>query len=139
MLNKVYKYTLTENETFAGYANGWQDVVFKTTKGNLLLTIKDGLITIHAGYSWDGCTPKVKVFGKIIGTPDGNHDETKRASLLHDALYQAKHALKWSDTIRVSRKLVDDYFYIELVYAKWKYAKLYYRTVRALGWIYWNN
>lgn len=46
----------------------------KTTK---LILYRDGQLTIHAGYEWDGAS------GPTIDTPS-----TMRASLVHDALYE---------------------------------------------------
>ena len=77
---------------------------------------------------------KKKVFGKIIGTPDGKNDETKRASCIHDALYQARKAIK-----KLTQKKADKIFLDELKEAKWKYAGLYYFAVRSFGWIYFHT
>lgn len=41
--------------------------------------------TVHAGYAWDGSSPKFRLAGRWVGTPDG-HSEL--ASLVHDTGYQ---------------------------------------------------
>ncbi len=41
---------------------------------------------IHAGYAWDGSSPKFRLFGRWVGTPD--FEASRLASLLHDTGYQ---------------------------------------------------
>ncbi len=59
-----------------------------------LLISRDGVMTVTAGYAWDGCTPKIPIWDILVGTPDGavssrtRHPKTYFASLVHDALYQ---------------------------------------------------
>ena len=96
----------------------------------------NGKITVKgdygAGYAWDGCSPKIKLFGKIIGTPDGridpntNKPKTYYASMFHDAIYQFKRA----DGMTISRKESDMIFKIMLRKSNFKAWKLYYRGVR---------
>ena len=61
---KVYKYTLESDYVYYNILPECEDVVFKSNKGNLLLSLVSGTVTIHAGYSWDGCTPKKKYLVK---------------------------------------------------------------------------
>ena len=42
--------------------------------------------TVHAGYAWDGCSPKVNLCGRWTGTPD--FEASRLASLIHDTGYQ---------------------------------------------------
>lgn len=101
------------------------------------LQIFGGVIFIPKGYSWDGCTPKIKIAGKlVIGTPDGEiHPETGKprtyyASLVHDALYQyfPQHG--------ISRKDIDSLFLDMLRMSGFKSAGLYHRAVRWFGGIF---
>ena len=61
-------------------------LVFRDQKGKARLTLYPQTIRIHGGYAWDGCTPKVCIFGKWFGSPD--FEPTILASLVHDSLLQ---------------------------------------------------
>lgn len=50
------------------------------------MILRDDVLTIKSGYSWDGCSPCWKVFGKWIGTP--TPASAVVPSLIHDGLYQ---------------------------------------------------
>ena len=95
-----------------------------------------GMCFIPAGYSWDGCTPKFKVGGITIGTPDGSiHPETGKprtyyASLVHDALYQ------YFPSHGISRKAIDDLFLEMLRMSGFRSAGLYHRMVRWFGGVF---
>ena len=120
------------------------DVELKTDlKGSFFssewLTIfKDGRIIIKGsnknGYSWDGCSPKFKIFGKIVGTPDGknlgDYPETYFASMLHDVLYQHKKFIDFS------RLDVDLQFKRDLEKVNFKHTDIYYFFVRKFGKLY---
>lgn len=86
------------------YYNG-PDVEFTITRKNVKRVtgyIKNGILTILKGFAWDGCTPKFRIFGTIIGVPD--FKETYIASAIHDFLInnQLVHTL--------SRKSMDMIF-----------------------------
>lgn len=130
-MKKVLKFTTTRTWVFKSseivkpvpFTGKWLHIDWK------------GSMTVPHGYSWDGCSPKIKIFGKIFGTPDGKIGrlglpKTYLASLLHDALYQYKKE------ICVTRKQADLAFLEELEIANFKYAKLYYRAVRIFGGLY---
>lgn len=105
-------------------------------KGQWLEINRDGVLTIPAGYSWDGCTPKFKIFGRVIGVPDGPKDpetgqpQTYYASLVHDALYQ------FIGLHGISRADIDLIFLDMLTAAGFKQARLYYRAVQLFGGIF---
>lgn len=111
------KYTLDKD--YEQYNLLFNDVVFKSR----WLSIKGGKLTIKKGYSWDGCSPKYKVFGLVIGTPDGNKDQLKYVSLVHDVLCQKKRKLPFT------KKQVNGLFYKMMTAKKWKLAKLYLLAV----------
>ena len=83
----TYLYTLKEDQDFlvgsiidVNYENDW-------------VSIEGGKLTIKKNYSWNGCSPKVKLFGRIYGTPEGpmmkdGKPQTYYATMVHDALYQ---------------------------------------------------
>lgn len=94
---KVYKFTHLENESVEIETQSGKDLVpFECD----WLKIEGKTITIkgeyHKGYAWDGASPKLKVAGLYIGTPDGSIDpktgkpRTYFATMFHDALYQYK-------------------------------------------------
>lgn len=64
-------------------------------------------ITIYSGYSWDGCSPKVKLGKHIIGIWDGFTDKDTQlpqayyGSLIHDFLLQFKSQMSKSITTRL--------------------------------------
>jgi len=63
-----------------------EKIVFKDCKNKERLTLYPYAIKIHADYAWDGCSPKLSLMGRWIGTPD--FKPTILASLVHDALIQ---------------------------------------------------
>lgn len=98
---------------------------------------KEGKLTIKKGYSWDGCTPKVKIGKHLIGVPDGALIDgvpiTSTASLVHDVFYQF-----YGLGIPLSRKEIDLIF-LELL-DEFHQKNLYYWGVRIFGGIAaWNN
>lgn len=117
----IYKYKVASNYNY--YSERLRDS--KHDCDEEFLRIYNGHITVKATeskqYAWDGCSPKIKVFGKIIGTPDVKG--TWRASLFHDALYQYK----------IEKGLADLVFYDLMLRDKCKVAKLYYTGVKWLG------
>jgi hypothetical protein len=48
--------------------------------------LRDDVLTIERGYSWDGASPCFKVFGRWVGTP--TPPSMLGPSLTHDFLYQ---------------------------------------------------
>ena len=121
----------------------WQDRV--TVKkpmhfyrnGKKYMTIRNnGLIDIYKGYTWDGCSPKFRIFGKKIGTYDGpygsdGHRKCYFASLLHDCLYEALHHPRRPFV----RKDADRAFHQLMKAADYKFAIFYYMFVRIFGGI----
>lgn len=142
MLKKPYIFTLDERKSYQTGATFEKDYYFFDQKNSRLLPwlviSKDGLITVNSGYSWDGCTPKIMIFGKVLGVPDGPISEktgypaTYRASLFHDALCQFQSHKK----MPLSREEIDDIFHEIMIEDGFEYADLYVRTVRVLGGIY---
>lgn len=128
----VYKFTETSKVTFRTNLTG------HSYKSDWVSIYPNGSITVHgdrdSGYSWDGCSPKFKLFGRIIGTPDGkslgDYPETYYASMLHDVLYQNKSKLPFS------RLEVDLEFKKMLEEVGFRYTNLYYFFVRKFGGLY---
>lgn len=90
----IRRYQLDEDYTVKSYhlrgvefANAWA-------------TIKDEVMTIKAGYAWDGCSPTyyLPIIG-WIGVPDGTRDangfpQAYHASLVHDVLCEFRQDIK---------------------------------------------
>ena len=130
-LDKVFRYAsgidlsnrlIVDNVTFG-----------KESKRGWWLQINtQGLVVINKGYSWDGCSPKILIAGKVVGTPDGQLDsvtrlpQTHNASLVHDALCQFAEDPKMPFT----RAEIDLMFHSILKQNNFKYADVYYKAVR---------
>jgi hypothetical protein len=91
--------------------------------------LENGVLTIFPDYAWNGCTPKWKVWGLMIGTPEGWRSSTKRASVVHDFLTQYNVC---------RRSLADRIFYDMLKEDSFYLAKLYYLAVRLYSVIFVN-
>ena len=93
---------------------------------------KNGAITVKASpaspYVWDGCSPKIRLFGKVFGVWDGPVDPKTgkqvayAASLFHDALTQ------FMNTHPLTPKQNDRLFYQLL--GNFPLAPIYYAGVR---------
>jgi len=125
----IYKYTTTKEEV--RFFKELKNVNFESE----WLTIREGFATIKKGYSWNGASPKIKVFGKIYGTWDGAKNEAKYATLWHDVFYQYSKELK---KLKISRLYADVNFYLDLVCRNFKLPMLYFFAVRLFGWITWG-
>jgi len=72
---------------------GWPDLgdvrAACDASGRPWLTLGLRTIVVHAGYAWNGASPKRRVFGLWLGTPDFLC--TRRATAVHDALGQFAH------------------------------------------------
>lgn len=132
MINKLIIYTLEDDFHYKSSSSFERDFVFSIDTKIWLILSWNGNIEIRKGYSWDGCSPKFEMFGKVWGTPDGsiNKDtslpKTYRASLVHDALLQFSQ----SEVMPFTRKEIDKLFYFILKQDKFKFAYLYYIFVR---------
>lgn len=96
-----------------------------------MVQIRDGQLTIKAGYAWNGCSPKLNVFDLFyIGCPDGIVDyrtgkqKCYYPTLVHDALYQ--YGI-------VTRAQADKIFLELMKKAEFKPAYIYYWAVRIFG------
>ncbi|MEN8825790.1 MAG: hypothetical protein ABF273_05485 [Wenyingzhuangia sp.] len=132
----IYKFTHRQDEWIQTNLNR------KNFENRWIKIENNGKITLKGaqeqGYSWDGCSPKWKILGKIIGTPDGridpktNKPKTYYASMFHDAIYQYKN----TQAMKISRKEADLIFLIMLKKAKFRFWRVYYLGVRIGGGFY---
>lgn len=70
--------------------------------------IQSGVLHIKEGFTWDGCTPKFRIFGIIFGVPDFN--ETYRASAIHDFLinHEDEHSMSRYEMDMIFDKLLQE-------------------------------
>ena len=135
-----YKYCLSQDFSCRTSLTLSEPVTFYDQDNVARLHIsKSGLLTVLAGYAWDGCTPKLKVFDWFyLGTPDGTLSavtgkaKAYYASLVHDAIYQFLD----SPDMPLTRKDADELFHGLLKRSQFSLAGLYYSCVRALGGFY---
>lgn len=85
------------------------------------VTLDSGLLTIHAGYAWDGAS------GPVIDTAN-----SIRATLVHDAVYQLMREMVLPYRYR---SYCDDLFHSILLEdgMSWMRAWYWYRAVRIFG------
>jgi hypothetical protein len=121
-MGKPYKYTLSADFYIQTNIRG------RRFTSEWLEIEPDGDMVVKKGYSWDGCSPKVKIFGRIVGTLDTKG--TYYASCVHDAIYQYK------GDCMVSRKEADALFLEMLLDSGFLLSYLYFACVRAGGWVY---
>lgn len=121
-MKKVWKFKLANNYVvnLARYLGPIDDCIFIDYVGDqieIVGFIVDGELTIVKGYEWDGCTPKITLFGQILGTPD--FKETYEASLVHDFLieYCIQHTF--------TRKQIDTVFQKILESKRFKFSFIY--------------
>jgi hypothetical protein len=127
-----FPYVFTEMSDFR-YRTNWK--LEKPFISDWLEISLDGMVTVKAnvaGYSWDGCTPKLDILNLVvIGVPDGHKDYrtqkpyTYYASMVHDALYQ------YLDSIPISKNQVDLLFLKML--GDFKLRQFYYFAVKFFG------
>lgn len=115
-------YTLTESMALSwpGQDFGkWRAYGRGRSMGKLFIQANGDTVSVHKGYSWDGCT----------GVPTS--DWNLRASLIHDALYQAKKC--GADTL--SWRKIDSLFRIMMKQdgADLFHRNLYYYGVKSIG------
>ena len=132
----VYKWKLCSDYEFRPQFDISFDREYHDEKGRVWLTVADGVCTIHKGYSWDGCSPKYEIFGKVFGVWDGKeifHQEVfdrdqqlKYASLIHDVFCQFFDSMP----DEVTRKKIDESFYLDCNRVNFKLSWLYYQAVR---------
>jgi hypothetical protein len=124
-----------------GWASGLaapHDLAFRDKTGVVrLVVLRSGLVTVPAGYAWDGCSPKFCLFDLVFGIPDGVVDSrTKRAktyyaSLVHDAMYQFL-----LDGLPYRRAQIDACFRRLMTETGFDLRGLYWAAVRLLGWFF---
>ena len=118
--NKHYKWIL-EEDFVVEIPDKFKLPNFK----NEFIEVTENKLIIFKGYAWDGCSPKRKIFGILVGTWDGRFDKNTGkqkcyySSLVHDALCQFKIG---------NRKTIDDIFLWMMT--GFIFKRIYYNSVR---------
>ena len=108
---------------------------FYNKEYNLIMELDGKSVKIKKGYQFIGCSPKVQLFGHVVGTPDGKIDPktgkplTFYCSMVHDAMTMNDD----EPNMPYTRKEMDDLFKHMLYEVGWKYSKLYWIAVRAFS------
>lgn len=127
-LEKTITISITDRELVRRYSP-YQGIIYH--KWFTLIVAANYInIVIKEGYAWDGCSPKFKLLGLIVGIWDGPYSfythkpQAYYASLVHDVLCQFRTSHK------ISRPDMDLIFYYLLKRDKFVLAPLYYVAVR---------
>ena len=118
-----YKYILASNESFL--VPGFDDVNFQ----NAFINMQEGELAIKKYYAWDGSSVPLKKFIKWLWDSDRY---CKKASIVHDALYQIINRKGLDDSYRLS---ADVYYRRQCItdgMAQWQ-ANMRYRALRRFG------
>jgi hypothetical protein len=118
----AWKYTLGKDEFFIVHMPGAQ---YFQNEWLEIIPLSEGRaqVRIKAGYSWNGCS--------VVPDAPG----TKRASCLHDALYQFSKEISkaWGVSVAAVLRMADDVFLEIMRRDKCPVAGLYYAGVRVFG------
>lgn len=130
-------YRIDANYTWTSPYGQDADYAFFDGRGRLRLLIeRNGAITVTHGYTWNGCSPKLRVLDLLFGTPEGvvnartGQRKTYFASLVHDALYQFL-----ADDLPLTRAQADRCFLLLMRESAFLLAPLYWAFVRVFGGI----
>ena len=132
---KVFKWTLDSDRMFPEFdrAPKHKKYYVRTKNKRFVAKLDSTGLRVYSGFSWDGCSPKMKFFGHLIGVWDGpkvNGSKIQRAyipSMLHDVLLQMHgHYLNFPYT----REEIDKIFYNKLREHLFPFPRLYYWFVR---------
>ena len=130
-------YRLDANYSWTSPFKQDADYAFRDSTGRVRLILeRNGAITVTHGYTWNGCSPKLRVLDLLFGTPEGvvnartGQRKTYYASLVHDALYQFL-----GDELPLTRAQADRCFLLLMRESSFLLAPVYWLFVRAFGWI----
>jgi len=110
-----------------------RNAVFCDGSGRIWATIEEGILYVSKDYAWNGCSPKRKVLGIWLGTPD--HATNIHASLVHDVLFQfsaTKH-------FKLSFEQVNSLFRSLMRKDRFPLSEMYYRAVMCFGLDFWKK
>jgi hypothetical protein len=122
-VKKKWKFRLDSNTkvNLAKYIGQVEECVFiEEINGVVEIVgfIVDGWLHILKGYEWDGCTPKISLFGILVGIPDFRG--TWKASLVHDFLieYCIQHSIQRKKIDIIFQKIMkEERFLLNPIYS----------------------
>ena len=109
------------------------DVAFRDLDSRVWAYIDNNVLYIAKGYEWNGCSPKRKVLGIWIGTPD--EERNVHASLVHDVLFQFSGT--WH--FKMSFDQVNCFFRSLMRKDGYPLSTLYYQAVMKFGINFWKK
>lgn len=95
--------------------------------GKELARFRNNVLTIHAAYAWNGCSPKRRFLKIVFGTPDPPC--SRLASKVHDLLYQ----FLLTEGFPFTRKQCDDCFFCIMALSGFRFGGLYHYFVKTFG------
>lgn len=95
--------------------------------GTEWVRLDGNVMTIRAGYAWNGCSPKKGWCGIWWGTPD--FTGSRRASLAHDALFQ----ISGTKHFRATMQQCNEVFYRLMLRDGFWGAPIYFEAVQRFG------
>jgi hypothetical protein len=110
-----------------------RNAAFCDGSGRVWATIEEGILYISQGYAWNGCSPKRKVLGVWLGTPDTASNV--HASLGHDVLFQfsaTKH-------FKLTFEQVNGLFRSLMRKDRFPLSEMYYQAVMGFGLDFWQK
>ena len=110
-----------------------RNAAFCDGSGRVWATIEEGILYVSQGYAWNGCSPKRKVLGVWIGTPDTASNV--HASLVHDVLFQfsaTKH-------FKLTFDQVNGLFRSLMRKDRFPLSEMYYQAVMGFGLDFWQK
>jgi hypothetical protein len=110
-----------------------RNAAFCDGSGRVWAKIEDGILYISKGYAWNGCSPKRKVLGVWLGTPD--HPSNVHASLVHDVLFQFSATKHFYLTF----EQVNGLFRSLMRKDRFQFSEMYYQAVMGFGLDFWQK
>jgi len=120
-----YRFVLAEDYAL-DLDMGWTGEHVFCDAGRTFATLNGSVMTIFAGYAFDGSSPAFKICGKWFGTP--TPDSVVAAALVHDCLRQFMPL----DCVPYNRKDTDDCFFNIMRANGWKATSIYHGAVAGI-------
>lgn len=130
--SKVYRF-VTKRIIATPLPFSHPDTAFFDSKGRKWASIEEDILYIAKGYAWNGCSPKRKVLGIWVGTPD--EERNVHASLVHDVLFQ----FAATEHFKLSFGEVNSVFRYLMRKDSYPLSDIYYQAVMKFGGNFWQK